>query len=178
MRKHNGMRPQDIVILLKIISLGQHAWQLKDLARDLFISPSEVSESLNRSYQAGLIDYDKKNVSRQSLMEFLQFGLQYVFPQHPGAMVNGMPTAHAHPYMRKHFKSDLIYVWPDLHGKERGLAIEPFYPKQPAAAKKDEELYKLLALIDVIRVGRTREIKVAVQELSKIILNERSYQPS
>ncbi|MEO8762769.1 MAG: hypothetical protein ABI416_00685 [Ginsengibacter sp.] len=111
-------------------------------------------------------------------MEFLQFGLQYVFPQHPGAMVNGMPTAHAHPFMRQHFISDMKYVWPDLHGKERGLSIEPFYPKQPAAAKKDEELYKLLALIDVIRVGRTREIKVAVEELSKIMLNERSYQPS
>jgi Iron dependent repressor, N-terminal DNA binding domain len=176
MRKHNGMRPQDIVILLKIIAIGQSSWQLKDLARELLISPSEVSESLNRSYQAGLIDYDKKNVSRQSLMEFLQYGLQYVFPQHPGAMVNGIPTAHAHPYMRQHFKSDLIYVWPDLHGKERGLAIEPFYPKQPAAAKKDEELYKLLALIDVIRVGRRREINVAVEELSKIILNERAYQ--
>jgi hypothetical protein len=91
-------------------------------------------------------------------------------------MVNGMPTAHAHPYMRQHFKSDLIYVWPDLHGKERGLSIEPFYPKQPAAAKKDEALYKLLALIDVIQVGRTREIKVAVEELSKIILNKSAYQ--
>lgn len=62
--------------------------------------------------------------------------------------------------MRQHFKSDLIYVWPDLHGKERGLAIEPFYPKQVAAAKKDDELYKLLALIDVIRVSRRREINV------------------
>jgi hypothetical protein len=150
----------------------------EDLARELFISPSEVSESLNRSHQAGLIDYDKKRVSRQSLMEFLQYGLQYVFPQHPGAMVNGMPTAHAHPFMRQHFKSDLIYVWPDLHGKARGLAIEPFYPKQPEVAKKDEELYKLLALIDVIRVGRRREINIATEELSKIILNEPSYQPS
>lgn len=93
MRKHNGMRPQDIVILLKIIALGKQTWQLKDLARQLFISPSEVSESLNRSQLAGLIDYDKKKVSRQSLMEFLQYGLHYVFPQHPGAMVNSMPTA-------------------------------------------------------------------------------------
>ena len=84
-----------------------------------------------------------------------------------------MPPLHA-----SHFKSDLIYVWPDLHGKERGLAIEPFYPKQVAAAKKDDELYQLLALIDVIRVGRRREITVAVEELSKIILHERSYQPS
>ena len=175
MRKHNGMRPQDIVILLKIIALDKDSWQLKDLARQLFISPSEVSESLNRSLLAGLIDYDKKKVRRQGLMEFLQYGLHYVFPQHPGAMVNGIPTAHAHPYMRHYFSIDLVYVWPDPHGKVRGLTLEPFYPKQIEAAKEDEELYKLLALVDVIRVGRTREIKVAVKELSKILL---SYEPS
>jgi predicted transcriptional regulator len=91
------MRPQDIVILLKIIALTEDIWQLKDLARQLFISPSEISESLNRSYQAGLIDYEKKNVSPQSLMEFLQYGLPYVFLQHPDATVKGIPIAHSHP---------------------------------------------------------------------------------
>jgi len=172
MRKHNGMRPQDIVILLKIIALGDKPWQLKDLARDLFISPSEVSESLNRSHFAGLIDYNKKRVSRQNLMEFLQYGLSYVFPQEPGAMVNGMATAHSHPKMRSQFASDHLYVWPDSFGKERGLAIEPFYRRQAEAAKMDEKLYSLLALVDVLRVGRRREITSAIEKLSKIILHE------
>jgi hypothetical protein len=51
-------------------------------------------------------------------------------------MINGMPTAHAYPFMRKHFKSDLMYVWPDLHGKARGLAIEPFIPNNQKQPKK------------------------------------------
>jgi hypothetical protein len=59
--------------------------------------------------------------------------------------------------MRQYFSSDQVYVWPDLHGKVRGLTIESFYPKQTEAAKEDEELYKLLALADVIRVGRTEK---------------------
>jgi len=63
-----------------------------------------------------------------------------------------------------------MYVWPDLHNKERGLAIEPLYSNQVKACKKDDKLYKLLALIDVIRVGRVREISVAVKELTKIII--------
>ncbi|MFL9484571.1 hypothetical protein ACI6Q2_17450 [Chitinophagaceae bacterium LWZ2-11] len=172
MRKHNGMRPQDIVVLLKIITLGNKPWQLKDLAAALYISSSEISESLNRSYLAGLVDYDKRRVNRQSLLEFLQYGLHYVFPQSPAGMVNGIATAHAHPYMSKYFSSELVYVWPDIHGKIRGLAIEPLYPKQVEAVKKDDELYKLLALIDVIRVGRRREINIAIDELSKIIMNE------
>jgi predicted transcriptional regulator len=56
MRKHNGMRPQDIVILLKIISKKDKPWQNKDLAKELIISPSEISESLGRSALAGLFD--------------------------------------------------------------------------------------------------------------------------
>jgi hypothetical protein len=165
------MRPQDVVILLKIISLGDKPWQLKDLAHQLSISASEVSESLNRSYLAGLINYEKKKVKRQGLMEFLQFGLHYVFPQHPGAVANGIPTAHSHPFMRNHFESNEVYVWPDTLGRERGYAIEPFYSKQKDAVKMDDNLYLLLALVDVIRVGRAREINVAVDKLKEIILS-------
>lgn len=171
MRQHNGMRPQDIVILLKIIAKGDQSWQNKDLAAELFISPAEISESLNRSGMAGLIEHEKrKKVYRQSLMEFLEHGLHYVFPAHPGTMVNGLYTAHSHPYMQKHFQSELNYVWPDPRGEFRGLSIEPLYKQQVAAAKLDINLYFMLALIDVIRVGRIREMKVAINELEKQIL--------
>ena len=175
MRKHNGMRPQDIVILLKIIALGNQSWQNKDLAQSLFISSSEISEALNRNEMSGLIDHKKKRVNRQPLMEFLEHGLHYVFPQHPGSMVNGMPTAHCHPYMKQYFDADLQYVWADsINGEERGLSIEPLYPGQVKAARLDAQLYKFLALIDVIRVGRVREIDIAKNELKKDILYELS----
>ena len=172
MRKHNGMRPQDIAILLKIIALGKKQWQNKDLAQSLYISASEVSEALNRNNLAGLIDFEKRKVNRQGLCEFLEHGLHYVFPQYPGAMVNGIATAHGHPFMKAFFESDMIYVWPDFSGELRGLAIEPLYPNQIKAVKEDDRLYKLLALVDVIRVGKTRELEIAITELRKIILHE------
>lgn len=176
MRKHNGMRPQDVVVLLKIIALGKKEWQNKDLAQSLYISGSEISEALNRNQLAGLIDFNKKKVNRQSLFEFLEHGLHYVFPQFPGAMANGIATAHGHPFMKELFNSDLIYVWPDFSGEVRGLTIDPLYPNQIKAVKDDLRLYKLLALVDVIRVGRTREFEMAIAELRKIILNEPSEQ--
>lgn len=175
MRKHNGMRPQDVAILLKIISMeGQH-WQLVGLSNSLRISISEISESLNRSRIAGLIDYNKKKVNRQNLLEFLEHGVRYVFPQQPGSMVRGIPTAHSHSSMKKNFISEIAYVWPDNKGKIMGLMIEPFYPKQVEAVAEDPVYYKLMALVDVIRVGKVREIKYAVNELRKNILHEPSY---
>jgi hypothetical protein len=171
MRQHNGMRPQDIVILLKILAKQNTIWQNKDLAAELYISPAEVSESLHRSSIAGLIDHEKKKkVHRQSLMEFLEHGLHYVFPALPGTMNNGLYTAHSHPFMQAQFQSELNYVWPDPRGEFRGLSIEPLYKNQVNAVKQDADLYTMLALIDVIRVGKVRESKVAINELKKRIL--------
>lgn len=168
------MRPQDIAVLLKIIAKSGQPWQNKDLAAELFISPSEISDSLNRSIVAGLITAENKNVNRISLMEFIEYGLPYVFPVIPGGLVNGIYTAHSHPFMQKHFKSDIAYVWPDIHGKIRGLSIDPLYKEAIKAAEKDEVLYKMLACIDVVRVGASREKKVAIDELRANILHEKS----
>jgi hypothetical protein len=175
MRKHNGMRPQDVAILLKIVSKNSENWQLMEISNSLRISISEISESLNRSRIAGLIDYNKKKVNRQNLLEFLEHGVRYVFPQEPGSMVRGIPTAHSHVSMKKNFISDIDYVWPDNKGKIVGLKIEPFYPKQVEAVNDDETYYKLLSLVDVIRVGKVREVKFAVNELRKNILHEPSH---
>lgn len=171
MRKHNGMRPQDIVVLLKIILKEDHSWQNKDLAAELFISQSEISDSLSRSSMAGLIESEgKKKVYRQNLMEFIAHGLHYVFPILPGTMVNGIWTAHSHPFLQSKFQSELHYVWPDPRGEVRGLAIEPLYTHQVKAVKIDNRLYFMLAMIDVVRVGRVREVKVALEELKERIL--------
>lgn len=166
------MRPHDIVILLKIVSKGAVSWFNKDLAQELFISSSEVSESLHRSMIAGLIDPSKKIVFVNALMDFLEHGLKYVFPVQPGAIVKGVPTAHSASVLNDIFKSDEIFVWPDPEGKSRGQEIEPLYPTISKAVSIDKKLYNLLALCDVLRIGRVREKKVAIEKLAEIIKNK------
>jgi len=170
MRQHNGMRPQDIIILLKLVCLKGSSWQYRDLAADLFMPLSEVSGSLKRSAKAGLYNAPARSVNRQSLMEFLQYGFRYVFPAEPATLVTGLPTAHSHPYYKKFFSSELPYVWPDLEGHTRGLSIEPLHPNVPKAAAKDDLLYKLLSSLDILRVGRAREITMVLREMKKILL--------
>lgn len=176
MQSHNGMRPQDIAILLKIVALDQEDWQVQPISTDLKISMGEVSQSLNRSRIAGLIDFRKKHPNRTSLAEFLIHGVKYVFPQAPGALTRGFPTAHSHPFMKRHFHSEANYVWPDAQGEIIGQAIKPFYERQAEAAGLDEKFYLLLALVDTIRVGRVREVKIASEELKRILSHEPSEQ--
>lgn len=170
MKKHSGMRPHDIVILLKIAAKGSQNWLMKDLAIELGISASEVSESINRSAQAGLLAKDKKRLMRSAILEFLQYGLPYVFPQQPGALVRGIPTAHSAPPLDKLIQSTELYVWPSAKGNARGQAIEPLYKSVVNAIEKDSNLYELLALVDALRVGRVREKQLAMEELKKRFL--------
>ncbi len=170
MRQHRGMRPQDIVILLKIAALKDTPWLAKDLAQSLNISASEVSESLNRSKLAGLLSGDKKQLMKSNLIEFLEHGLRYVFPAKAGAIQRGMPTAHSAPPLKDVVMSDDVYVWPWAEGLIRGQTIEPLHPNVPAACAKDPLLYELLALVDALRLGRAREKQRAVEALRQRIL--------
>ncbi len=83
----NNLKPQDIVILLKIIALGRQSWYHHTIAEELGMSQSEVSQSLNRSKYADLIDDARKKVNKLAFVEFLLHGITYAFPQKPGAQV-------------------------------------------------------------------------------------------
>jgi predicted transcriptional regulator len=171
MKRHKGMRPQDIVILLKIVSLKSDDWKMSDLAYDLKISQSEISEGLHRCKTARLIDPSKKKVFKASLTEFLLYGLKYVFPVEPGAMVKGILTCHSAQPLSDLIASNEVYVWAFPKGNAKGQAIEPLYKTVPEIALKNKELYELLTLVDAIRIGRPREFNLASAEL-KNRLNE------
>jgi hypothetical protein len=164
------MKPQDIVILLKIIALEAEKWLQKPLAADLGMSQSEVSQSLARSQYAGLLYGQGKQVMRGALLEFLQYGLPYVFPQKPGPMARGIATAHSADPLAGKIDSNELFVWPYAKGNQRGQAVTPLYGTVPEAALKDQIFYKLLALTDVLRVGKARERTIAIEELRKLIL--------
>ena len=163
-QKHQ-LKPQDVFLLLKIISDALPSWNQKPIADSLGLSQSEVSEGVTRCKYAGLIAPDGKTVMKLSFMEFLQFGLRYVFPVKPGPIVRGVPTSHSTSPLRDHIQSREDYAWPYGKGTIRGHSILPLYPSVPAAAIKDAKLHELLALTDALRVGRAREKELALKEL-------------
>jgi hypothetical protein len=173
MKQHHGMRPQDIVVLLKIIASDNNLWRNLDIAYSLKISPSEVSEVLNRCKIAKLINKEKREVHLNALTEFLVYGLKYVFPAEPGAIAKGIPTAHsASPIKEKIISSTESYVWPNSKGTLRGQSIDPLYKTIPEVALEDQKFYELIALVDTIRIGKAREVNMAIDELKNRIRHE------
>ncbi len=164
------LKPQDVVVLLKLVVLGKDKWTYQRLAVELSISQSEAHAGVRRAVAAGLMS-DVTTASgrpiRAALLEFLIHGVKYAYPPQRGALTRGVPTGYAAPPLKEIIVApgEPPPVWPDAEGPVRGYAFAPLYPSVPAAAKLDQKLYELLALVDAIRDGRARERELAVKEL-------------
>ena len=170
MRKHKGMRPHDIVILLKMLTLSNKNLTFSEIAQALQISESEVSYAMERNAIAGLVSTDKKRVNKLALRDFLICGLKYVFPPQPGSSTRGIATAHsAPPVNRRIVEGGENYVWKYYKGTRRGNSIVPLYDKIPKIVENQPELYGLLTILDTLRIGKKREIEIAIEELDKLL---------
>ena len=173
-KQHKGMRPQDIVILIKL-SISNREWSAKELGQSLGLSKSEVCNSLDRSMQAGLLDDSKRLVKRQRLVEFLKHGVGYVFPANlTKSSIKGVPTALSAKPLSDRFVSDAEFVWPDDSGDLMGLGVTPLYSQVLQAAKDDAQLHSVLALVDTLRLesSRVRERNVAKELLEDVLLHQ------
>ena len=136
MRAQAGMKAQDVLVLLKILTSKSASWRQVDLAHDLGMSQSEIAMALERAKGARLIDDSKRNLFRSAFVDFLIYGLKYVYPAEPGPLVRGIPTAHSALPLANRIVADENekYVWADGEGEVRGQSIEPLYPTAPKAA--------------------------------------------
>ena len=163
------LKPQDIMVVLKLCSYQGKRPPMSVIAADLGLSPSEVHAALKRLYRARLLHgpemQDKPNLA--ALEEFLLHGLKYAFPAEHCQVTRGVPTSYAAPPLKNDIVQgdELPPVWPWRDGETRGIALEPLYRTAPIAALRDPVLYELLALVDAIRDGRARERKIAEREL-------------
>lgn len=160
------LKPQDILVLLRLAGDPSH-WTFKSLASDLGMSVSETHAALERASESGLYDPIRRKVREHALWELAVHGIPYVFPARRLPRSRGIVTAHsAEPLASKLVvAADDRLVWPHPEGADYGDAIEPLYRSAPEAARRNPKLHRRLALIDALRVGRTRERKMAAEAL-------------
>ncbi|OGA21087.1 MAG: hypothetical protein A3I01_08125 [Betaproteobacteria bacterium RIFCSPLOWO2_02_FULL_65_24] len=165
------LKPQDIVVLLKLVAWGPQPWTYQRLAVELSISQSEAHAAVRRAVAARLMSDAATAAGRPiipALEEFLLYGVRYAYPPERGALTRGMPTGYAAPPLNSVIvqPNEPPPVWPYAEGTVRGYSFTPLYPTVPAAASRDPKLYELLALLDAIRDGRARERDLAAKELA------------
>lgn len=167
------IKSQDIAVALKLaLTGGREQRTYASLAEDLAMSASEVHAAVRRLAEARLVGEDGQGVRFAALRNFLVHGVPYVFPAKPKEVTRGIPTAWAAPSMAQAVQSppdQLPPVWPDPEATTQGVAVRPLYPRAPHAARKDEKLYSLLALVDALRLGRARERAAAERRLTDLL---------
>jgi hypothetical protein len=166
------MKGQDILVMLKLVCRADRKWSYLALARELYMSASELHAAIKRCEEAGLYNPHSRQPNREALREFLLHGLRYVFPARPGPLVQGLPTSYAAPPLNQkiRYTDTEAPVMPLPQGPARGPEIAPIFHSAPEAASSDERLYPLLALVDALRTGKARERKMAEEALSALLI--------
>lgn len=164
------LKPQDLLVLLKVAAHPPRRWTYAELAQSLALSASEAHASVKRAEAAGLaVTKGRGDWSpvRPSLLEFLLHGVRYVWPATIGPAKRGVPTAvGAEPLAGKlAVAPGEAPVWAHPAGSAKGPTLSPLYRTAPQAALADPALHRLLALLDALRSGRARERALAAKEL-------------
>lgn len=147
-------------------------FSVRALAEETGISKSQVSNALQRCLAVGLLRQDRTTglprVNTQALLNLIVYGVRYVYPAKTGGITRGLATGFAAPVLQgKLFSAgEFPVVWPDARGNSKGVAVEPLFRSAPYAARRDPELYAMLALVDSVRLGQARERQLAVELLS------------
>jgi len=164
-----SLRAVDLGVALRLEHQPDEHYE--DLGRALGLSLSASHRSVQRLQVCGLLLPGSRRVNRSALLEFLVHGARYAFPPSLGADVRGVPTAGSLPSIREHLPEGLNAVWPSVEGRVRGPGLLPLYAGAPVAALSDERLHRLLALVDVMRIGQARDRKAAESQLRDMLLH-------
>ena len=165
-----SLKTQDILVLLKLVVLRNEAWTYSQLATELDLSSSQVHAAVRRLTRSGLAiaENGHTRIHTRNLEEFLLYALRYLSVPERGPTSRGMATLTSAPPLAAMFVDDgEPIVWPDPSGDARGESLKPIHKSEPAAARRDSELYELLVISDALRAGRARERQAAAKELKK-----------
>lgn len=165
------LKPQDLLILLKLACIPARSWTFASLGYELGLSSSAVHRGLERAAMGSLYQPSRKAIAPGALIELLLHGARFVYPAARSGEARGLPTAWAASPLSEALVSreENPPIWPDAVGEVRGFGVEPLHGAVPDAARRDPRLWELLALFDAIRIGGPRERNLAGEMLQRRI---------
>jgi hypothetical protein len=169
--KQITLKPQDLVLALKVAVNEQRELNLTSLGHELKMVVSAVHGSIVRCEQARLLTRIGGGIRpmKPALAEFAVHGARYAFPAMQGTLTRGTATSLAGPSLRDHFDQAraMPFVWPDPLGDAYGPGLLPLHHTVPEACRLDATLFDVLTLVDAIRAGAARERELAITFLQE-----------
>jgi hypothetical protein len=111
-------------------------------------------------------------VQRSAFHRLIVNAVRHVYPAELGPPARGLPTAHAGVRLSARLSAVQVYVWPLEEADTHGTVLVPLHSAVPKVAREDHAFHELMALIDVFRVGRARECRLADERLAERILDQ------
>lgn len=165
--RQQSLRPGDVVVALQLsITPGVH---LRRLADDSGRSIGEVHNAIARLQASGLVDPASRRIEREPFVQFIRWGVPFAFPAATGGFTVGMATARTRDHGSTDEPVQTEFVWPLATGASRGESITPLHPRVPEIAGRNPTLRTLLSLVDLVRVGGTRERNAAMINIERLI---------
>ncbi|MFC0139657.1 hypothetical protein ACFFJN_05995 [Erwinia mallotivora] len=168
------LKQKGIIEFSEIEAYRESLYTVRNLEKTTGISKTQIADSIKRCTDIALVRKDRKysvpRTNNKSLLEFIVYGIKYVFPVRMGELTRGIATSFSAPVLNeKLFSSgELIAVWPDERAKSKGQKVVPLFHSVPYAVRLDGNLYEMLALVDAIRLGNQREAGLAAKMLEKM----------
>lgn len=145
-------RPFDVVLGLRLVRASGTIAQLAD---ELAMVPSQIHGSLARLRMAGLLRPDGRSINARAFSEFVLFGVRYAFPAARRELALGVPTAYSAAELATLVDVTDVLVWPapTARGAVRGFGLTPLYPRAASLPERSPETYRLLTIVDALRIG-------------------------
>jgi hypothetical protein len=165
------IRPSDIAALL---FLSAHPGEpYGQMAAVLGLSKSTAHKAVSRLIQLGLAvkdDGGRIHIEAEQAIELLRV-IRYVFPSVQTEKARGVPTGLAAlTAVPSSLDNIVTMVWPSRLGSAVGVGVQPLIPNAPDIAFRDPKLYRLMAIVDALRLGDARDREAATVALQKALV--------
>lgn len=124
------LKPQDLLVLLKVVAHPPQRWTYAALGAALGMSASETHACVKRALAAGLAvsqGRDGWQPVRPALLEFMLHGARYVWPAISGPVKRGVPTAFGAQPLASALNAapGEAPVWAHAGGSAKGPTLSP-----------------------------------------------------
>jgi hypothetical protein len=168
--KQQALKPVDIVVCCQLALTPNATFQV--LSRSTGISVGECHNAVRRLTAASLLNPIARRPATELLLRFLVHGVPYAFAPTLGEVAVGVPTGLGAPVLAEYLSASESHVWAHVDGEAQGIGLTPLFPHAAELPGRNNRLYEILALVDVLRTGQAREKKLAEE-----LLRERLTRP-